>query len=78
MAFWVLFGKSWYLRKDIPNMISLYKRYLYDEWFNSLTKEEQIIETDRIERKRQEGKEAIMRFLAMGKMISRLAPNYYL
>ena len=49
MAFWALYGKPWF-KRDIPNQIELFKKYLYDEWFHSLSPEEQeqVLEEKRI------------------------------
>ena len=44
MAFWKLYGKSWFIR-PFPNMIRMYKEILYDKWWNSLTEEERNIIT---------------------------------
>lgn len=30
MAFWKIYGKSWFLKK-IPNTMNVYRKYLYDE-----------------------------------------------
>lgn len=40
MAFWAVYGKPWF-KRNIPNQIELFKKYLYDEWFNSLSPDEQ-------------------------------------
>ena len=43
MAWYALY--KWFIpwrKTPYINMISMYKRYLYDEWFNSLSEEDQI------------------------------------
>ena len=40
MAFWAMKKHSWFKRK-IPNMIYLYRKKLYDDWFHSLPEEKQ-------------------------------------
>ena len=58
MAFWAVYSKWWfrYWRKNIPNMISLYKQQLYKEWFKSLPKEEKLKEMQKKEQERKEQK----------------------
>lgn len=51
MVFWKMYGKYWFV-KPFPDMIHFYKKYLYDEWFNGLTKDQQ----EYIRRKEQEKK----------------------
>ena len=52
------FRKSYY-----PDVIVIYKNYLYDEWFNSLSEEEQKAEVERQQRlkekRKRDGEEAL-------------------
>lgn len=41
MAFWKIYSKIWF-KKNIPNMIIIYKNELFDRWYNSLSEEERI------------------------------------
>ena len=58
------FRKSYY-----PDVIVIYKNYLYDEWFNSLSEEEQKAEIERQqqlkEKRIREGEEALKRLRYM-------------
>lgn len=64
MAFWAVYGKSWYRRKDIPNMISLYKKQLY----YSLPEEEKI-KLKKIKERKKIGKQ-LMAFRLMVSVIN--------
>ena len=69
------FRKSYY-----PNVIIVYKNYLYDEWFNTLSEEEQKAEAKRQkmlkEKQEREAKEALSRLIAMNVQIKELANRY--
>lgn len=53
MAFWKIYGKSWFLKK-IQNMMNVYRKYLYDEWYSKLSPEAKKLEDERLERERDE------------------------
>lgn len=40
MAFWAVYGKPWYKRTDFQNQIYLFKLYLFEQWYNSLSDED--------------------------------------
>lgn len=42
MAFWAKYKLSWFPKKRFPNMIKMYKEYLYDQWYTSLSEDERI------------------------------------
>ena len=67
MAFWKLYKNDWF-KKKIPNMIALYKEYLFQEWFQSLSKKDQ---ESYLEKQKQSRKQA----LASLAMISAIAHN---
>ena len=51
MAWYALY--KWFIpwrKTPYMNYISWYKKYLYDEWFKSLSEEEKKAELDRIQR----------------------------
>ena len=54
MAFWKVYSKPWFKRKDIPNMIAWYKRKLYDDWYNSLSDEDKALQDEYLARKKKE------------------------
>lgn len=74
------FRKSYY-----PDVIVIYKNYLYDEWFNSLSEEEQKAEVERQQRLKEkrirEGEEALERLRYMTAKIReinrRIGYSYY-
>ena len=67
--------KKWYCINGI-DMIQLYRKKLYDDWYNSLTDEQkQRLEEYRkakAEKNRREAKEAMQRLLMMSSMVSGL------
>lgn len=67
--------KKWYCINGI-DMIQLYRKKLYDDWYNSLTDEQkQRIEEYRkakAEKNRREVREAMQRLLMMSRMVSGL------
>ena len=70
---WFLrFRKSYY-----PDVIVIYKNYLYDEWFNSLSEEEQKVEIERQqqlkEKRKRDGERAMMQFLYLESEMRRIA-----
>ena len=72
--------KNWYCIKGF-DMISWYHRFLYDEWYNSLTEEEKMkLEERRRKKKEQDEKEAhdaVMRLLTISAMMAGVnARNY--
>lgn len=68
-----------------PDVIAIYKNYLYDEWFNSLSEDEQNEEIKRQKRLKEkrirEGEEALKRLRYMTAKIReinrRIGYNYY-
>lgn len=77
MAFWALYGKSWYRRKDIPNMIEWYKKYLYNEWFNSLSEQEQKAEKERVEEENRKREEWLAHFWRLYRSMEEFSKKYY-
>ena len=77
MAFWALYGKPWFIR-PFPNMIGWYKKYLYDQWYNSLSEEEKIKIQEYKEAKRKKDREEL-NYLLTGflKIGLSLYPWYY-
>ena len=70
---WFLrFRKSYY-----PDVIVIYKNYLYDEWFNSLSEEEQKAEIERQrqlkEKRKRDGERTMMQFLYLESEMRRIA-----
>lgn len=67
--------KKWYCINGI-DMIQIYRKKLYDDWYNSLTDEQkQRLEEYRkakAEKNRREAKEAMQRLLMMSSMVSGL------
>lgn len=67
--------KKWYCINGI-DMIQLYRKKLYDDWYNSLTDEQkQRLEEYRkakAEKNRREAREAMQRLLMMSRMVSGL------
>lgn len=65
--------KKWYCINGI-DMIQLYRKKLYDDWYNSLTDEQkQRLEEYRkakAEKNRREAREAMQRLLMMSSMVS--------
>lgn len=54
MAFWAVYGKYWFGRTGvIQDQIFLFKRYLFNEWYNSLSEEEK----EKYDKKMKEVKE---------------------
>ena len=64
MAFWAMKKHSWFKRK-IPNMIYLYRKKLYDDWFNSLPEEKQKQILKKKEKERIESEKSFIRLLAL-------------
>ena len=62
------FRKSYY-----PDMIRLYKNYLYTEWYNALSDEEKSEEDKRIrelkEKRKREGELALAKLFALRRML---------
>lgn len=67
--------RKWYCINGI-DMIQLYRKKLYDDWYNSLTDEQkQRLEEYRkakAEKNRREAKEAMQRLLMMSDMVAGL------
>ena len=73
LQLWFLrFRKSYY-----PDVVVIYKNYLYDKWFNSLSEEEQKTEIERQrrlkEKRKRDGERAMMQFLYLESEIRRIA-----
>lgn len=64
MAFWAMSKYSWFKRK-IPNMIYLYKKKIYDDWFNSLPPEKQRDIKEKEELEKLKAQESFVRLLAL-------------
>ena len=78
MAWWAL--KKWFMRfrkSYYPDCRVLYKNFLYDEWFNSLTKEDQEeelrLQRELKEKRKREGELALQRLLYMTASMKELA-----
>lgn len=78
MAWWAL--KKWFMRfrkSYYPDCRVLYKNFLYDEWFNSLSEEEQEKEIERQrmlkEKRKRDGERAMMQFLYLESEMRRIA-----
>lgn len=82
MAFWVVYGKWWYKRTDIPNQIYLFKKYLYNEWYNSLDDDTRKIYDERIakkkEMKRKETEEFIKAYDIIRSMLTSKSSGFFL
>lgn len=77
MAFWAIYKHSWF-KRNIPNMISFYKSYLYEEWYKSLSEDEQKLEDERLELiKKQKRESAIRAFTSLGKILGNINNNYH-
>lgn len=66
MAWYVLY--KWFIpwmKTPYTNMISMYKQYLYDEWYNSLTDEQKIKVKEYQERKEANRKKELYKSLFM-------------
>lgn len=75
MAWYALY--KWFItfrKKTYTNYIRCYKRYLYDEWFNNLSEEEQKTELKRQQRikekRKHDGEVAISRLRALYNMMN--------
>lgn len=68
MAFWAVYGKPWF-KKPFPNMIYLYKKKLYDDWFNSLSEEDKQKHLDYLERKKKKREEDFRRLMSIPKIL---------
>ena len=64
MAFWAMSKHSWFKRK-IPNMIFLYRRKRYYDWFNSLPPEKQREIKEKEELEKLESQKSFVRLLAL-------------
>ena len=64
MAFWAM-SKHYWFRRKIPNMIVVYKKKIYDDWFNSLPEEKQRKILKEKEQKKKEAQESFIRLLAL-------------
>ena len=69
MAFWAMAKHEWF-KRDIPDMISMFKKKLYDEWYNSLTPDEQM-------RLENEHKAKVKNLLLMANMMNAMIPDHY-
>lgn len=72
--------RKWYCIMGI-DMISIHKKYLYDEWYNSLTEEQKLRLEEYCkkekERKEREAQEAIHRLALMTGIIRSKCPDKY-
>ena len=72
--------RKWYCIKGI-DMIYIYQKHLYDEWYNSLTDEQKHrLEESRKaakEKREREAREAIQRLAIMTGLIRSRTPNKY-
>jgi hypothetical protein len=72
--------RRWYCIKSV-DMIHFYKKYLYDEWYNSLTEEQKLrLEEYRKkekERKERETLEALYRLQYMTSVLKSKCSGYY-
>jgi hypothetical protein len=78
MAWWAL--KKWFMRfrkSYYPDCRVLYKNFLYDEWFNSLSEEDQKeelrLQRELKEKRKREGELAVQRLLCMTAAMKNLA-----
>lgn len=76
MAFWAVYGKPWYKRKDLENQIYLFKKYLYKEWYNSLSDEERNKVDETRKRKAEERLQSLARFEAQFHVLRNLYTKY--
>lgn len=60
MAFWAMKKHKWFQR-NIPDMIKMFKEYLYNEWYNSLSEEDKLKE----EKRNKQEKENSLKMLHM-------------
>lgn len=82
MAFWAVFGKWWYKRTDIENQIVLFKKYLYDQWYNSLSADakdayDKLVQ-QKEEMKRKETEAFIKQYDMIRNMIASKSSSYFL
>lgn len=72
--------RKWYCINGV-DMIQIYRKKLYDDWYNSLTDEQkQRLEEYRkakAEKNRREAREALQRLLMMSAMVSGLSQDRY-
>ena len=71
MAFWAMKKHKWF-KKPFPNMILMYKKKRYDDWYNSLSPEGKKKEDERKAKIEREGKEAMYKLLAISSIIQSL------
>lgn len=64
MAFWAM-SKHYWFKRNISNMIIVYKKKIYDDWFNSLPEEKQMKILKEKEQKKKEAQESFIRLLAL-------------
>ena len=77
MAFSKLYDKYWF-KKPFPNMRAIYKKKLYDDWYNSLTDEQKEWLRQKEEREKKEHEERMMGLLrAYDKILSKCGGDYF-
>lgn len=74
MAFWAMKKHYWFKRK-IPNMIYLYRRKRYDDWFNSLPPEKQREIKEKEELEKLESQKSFVKLLALTESLLRYGPH---
>ena len=68
--------KNWYCINGI-DMIYEYKKFLYDEWYNSLTEEQKVILEENKKHQEEQRKREINTELAKLAMMSGMITNLY-
>lgn len=76
MAWYALY--KWFIpwrKTPYINWIIWYKRYLYDEWFNSLSEDEQAVELERkkmiMEKRKRDVQNALAALIGMNAILNR-------
>lgn len=76
MAWYALY--KWFIpwrKTSYTNWIIWYKRYLYDEWFNSLSEDEQAVELERkkmiMEKRKRDVQNALAALIGMNAILNR-------
>lgn len=74
MAFWILWREPWF-KRNIPDMREVFDRFLYQEWYNSLSDEDREYLDKEKARKEKEHKEHFESFLKVGYIIGAVTGN---
>ena len=74
MAFWILWREPWF-KRNIPDMRVVFDRFLYQEWYNSLSDEDRERLDKEKARKGEEDKEHLENFLKAGYIIGTATDN---